>query len=121
MTPVETLRLIILFIHLLGMAALLGGLFVQLSSPVKVVNSAMRDGAGTAFIAGLAAVGVLEADDTDLNHAKIGVKLVIALVVLALVMANIRKERISNALFGTIFGLTVINVAVAVFWSSAHG
>lgn len=112
--------MIILFIHLLGMAALLGGLFVQLSSPVKTVNSAMRDGAGTAFVAGLAAVGVLEADDADLNHAKIGVKLVIALIVLALVMANTRKERISNALFGTIFGLTVINVAVAVFWSSAH-
>lgn len=117
----ETLRLIVLFIHLLGMGALIGGLFVQVSSPVKTVNRAMRDGAGTAFVAGVAAVGVLEADDADVNHAKVGVKLLIGLVVLALVMANTRKERISNALFGTILGLTVLNVAVAVFWSSAHG
>lgn len=116
----ETLRLIILFIHLLGMAALLGGLLAQASSPVKKVNAAMRDGSGTAFLAGLAAVGVLEADDADVNHAKIAVKLVIALAVLGLVMANTRKEQISNALFGTILGLTVINVGVAVFWASAH-
>jgi hypothetical protein len=80
----------------------------------------MRDGAGTAFVAGIAAVGVLEADDADVNHAKVGVKLLIGLVVLALVMANTRKEKISSALFGTILGLTVVNVAVAVFWSSAH-
>lgn len=117
----ETLRLIILFIHLLGMAALFGGLLAQASSQVKKVNAAMRDGAGTAFVAGIAAVGVLEADDADVNHAKIAVKLVIALVVLGLVMANVRKEQISNALFGTILGLTVINIGVAVFWASAHG
>lgn len=119
--PVETLRLIFLFIHLLGFAALFGGLLVQLSAPVKAVNAAMRDGAGTAFVAGLALVGVLEADDVDVNHAKIGVKLLIGLVVLGLVMANVRKERISNAVFGTILGLTVVNVGVAVFWASAHG
>jgi hypothetical protein len=117
---VDTLRLIILFIHLLGMAALFGGLLTQVSSPVKKVNAAMRDGAGTAFIAGVAAVGVLEANDADLNHMKIGIKLLIGLVVLGLVMANIRKEKISNAVFGTILGLTVLNIAVAVFVSSAH-
>lgn len=120
LSAVETLRLIILFIHLLGFAALLGGLLVQLSAPVKAVNSAMRDGAGTAVLAGIAAVGVLEADDADVNHTKIAVKLVIGVVVLALVMANVRKERISNAVFGTILGLTLVNLAVAVFWSSAH-
>lgn len=118
---VHTLRLILLFIHLLGMAALLGGLLTQLSAPVKKVNALMRDGAGTMFVSGLAIVGVLEADDVTVNHAKIAVKLVIALVILGLVMANLRKEQISNALFGSILGLTVINVGVAVFWASAHG
>lgn len=117
----DTLRLIILFIHLLGFAALLGGLLVQLSSPVKKVNAAMRDGSGTAVVAGIAATGVLGADDVDVNYAKIAVKLGVGVVVLALVMANVRKERISDAVFGAILTLTVLNVAVAVFWSSAHG
>ena len=51
----------------------------------------MRDGAGTAFLAGLLLVGVLEAGDDPVNHAKVGVKFGIGLVMLVLVMANMRK------------------------------
>ena len=116
----DTLRLVLLFLHILGFAALIGGLIVQLGVADKVVNSAMRDGAGTAFVAGLALVGVLEAGDGEVNHAKVGVKLVIGLVILALVMANLRKPKIPDGLFYGILALSVINVAVAVFWSSAH-
>ncbi|MCW2797167.1 hypothetical protein [Nocardioides sp.] len=117
----EILRLILLFVHILGFAALLGGLLVQAREPVKRVNELMRDGAGTAVLAGLALVGVLEADDVSVNHAKIGVKLVIGLVILVLVMANMRKERISQALWLGLLLLTLANIAVAVFWSPAHG
>lgn len=116
----DLVRQIALFIHILGFAALLGGLLVQLGGAPRRVNSAMRDGAGTAFLAGLALVGVLEAGDADVDHAKVGVKLVIGLVVLALVMANVRKERIGDGLYYGILALSVLNVAVAVFWSSVH-
>jgi hypothetical protein len=115
----DLLRQVALFVHILGFAALLGGLLVQLSGPRRV-NGAMRDGAGTAFVAGLALVGVLEAGDAAVDHAKVGVKLVIGLVVLGLVMANLRKERISDALYFVILALSVLNVAVAVFWSPVH-
>jgi hypothetical protein len=117
---VDTLRLILLFVHILGFAALIGGLLAQGKEPFKRVNGAMRDGAGTAFVAGLALVGVLEAGDGDVNHAKIGVKLVIGLVILALVMMNLRKEQISQGLWTLLLLLSVANVAVAVFWAPAH-
>jgi len=117
----ETVRLILLFVHILGFAALFGGLLVQARLPEKVVNAAMRDGSGTAFVAGLALVGVLEAGDFDgPSYAKVTVKLVIGLVILALVMANVRKERIPQGLWALLLALTVINIGVAVFWSSAH-
>lgn len=116
----DTLRLVLLFLHILGFAALIGGLVVQLKGSDKTVNGAMRDGAGLAFLAGLGLVGVLEAGDGDVNHAKVGVKAVIGLVVLALVMANLRKPKLSDALFYGILALSVINVAVAVFWSPTH-
>jgi len=116
----ETLRLILLFLHLLGFAALLGGLFVQLGAGEKVVNSAMRDGVGTAFLTGLFLVGVLEAGDADVDHAKIGVKAVVGLVLLVLVMANLRKPRIPDGLYYGLLALAVLNVGVAVFWSSVH-
>jgi hypothetical protein len=92
----ETLRLVLLFVHILGFAALLGGLLVQLRSEQKAVNSLMRDGIGTAFLAGLLLVGVLESLGSP-DHAKIGVKFAFGLL-----------------------ALTIANIAVAVFWSPTH-
>jgi hypothetical protein len=112
----DTLRDLLLVVHLLGFGALFGGLLVQAREPEKKVNGLMRDGIGTAFLAGLALVGVLEADDADVDHAKIGVKLVVALVILVLVMANLRKERIPQGLWLALVALTVGNVCVAVLW-----
>lgn len=116
----ETLRLVLLFVHILGFAALIGGLLVQAGEAEKKVNGAMRDGIGTAFLAGLLLVGVLEADDADVNHAKIGVKFAVGLVVLVLVMINTRKPKIPDGLYWALVALSVANVAVAVFWSPAH-
>lgn len=115
----EFLRHVLLVIHLLGFAALFGGLLIQAREPEKRVNSLMRDGAGTAFVAGLLLVGVLEADGSP-NHAKIAVKAVIGLVILVLVMANLRKERIADGLWALLLLLTVANVCVAIFWSPVH-
>jgi hypothetical protein len=116
----ETLRLVLLFVHILGFAALLGGLLVQVREPVKRVNDLMRDGAGTAVLAGLGLVGVLEAGDGSVDHVKIGVKLVVGVVVLVLVMANMRKDRIADGLYFGLLTLTMVNIGVAVFWSTAH-
>ena len=48
----ENARLVLLLLHVLGFAALVGGLLVQLREPVKRVNPLMRDGSGTAVVAG---------------------------------------------------------------------
>jgi|SRR5829696_8639000 len=116
----ETLRLVLLFVHILGFAALLGGLLVQVREETKSVNPLMRDGAGSAFVAGLLLVGVLQAGDGDVNQAKIGVKFAIALVILVLVMVNMRKPSIPQGLYLGLLVLTLANIAVAVFWSPAH-
>jgi hypothetical protein len=112
----EFLRHLLLVIHILGFAALLGGLLVQARTPEKSVNALMRDGIGTAFVAGLLLVGVIEADDGEINNAKIAVKGIVALVILVLVMANLRKPRISPGLWALLLLLTVANICVAVFW-----
>ena len=116
----DLVRHVLLFAHLLGWAALFGGLLAQGRDPYKRVNAAMRDGVGTAFVTGLALVGILEAGDGDVHHATIAVKGVVGLVLLVLVMANTRKERIPQGLWAGLVGLTALNVAVAVFWSSVH-
>jgi len=119
----DIVRQLLLVIHLLGFAALFGGLLVQARSAEKSVNDLMRDGAGTAFLAGLLLVGVIEMGDYDYSdtfHMKVGVKLVVGLAILGLVMANLRKPRIPLGLYWGLLGLTVVNVLVAVMWSSAH-
>ena len=116
----EILRLVLRFLHVLGFAALFGGLVVQARNSEKSVNAAMRDGVGTAFLAGLLLVGVLESGDDPVNHAKIGVKFAIGLVLLVLVMANSRKPTIPQGLWAGLLLLSVANIAVAIFWSPAH-
>lgn len=112
----EFLEHLVLLLHFLGWGALLGGLVVQLREPEKRVNSAMRDGIGLAFLAGLGLVGILESGSEPVDHAKVGVKLVVALVILVLTMANLRKPRIPDGLFWALLVLTVGNMAVAIFW-----
>jgi hypothetical protein len=113
-----TLISIFLVIHLLGFAALFGGLLVQAKEPVKKVNGLMRDGIGTAVVAGLVLFGLDSAQDDPgaAWHWKMTVKLVVGLVILVLVMMNLRKERISTGLWGTLLLLTVANVCVAAIW-----
>lgn len=117
----EILRLVLLLLHVLGFAALIGGLLAQARSADRAVTAPMRDGAGTAFVTGLFLVGVLEAGGGDVDHLKIGVKFAVGLVLLGLVMANLRKPRIPDGLFWGMLALSVLNVAVAVFWSPVHG
>ncbi len=116
----DTLRLILLIIHILGFAALIGGLIAQAGDEEKRVTGPMRDGVGTAFLAGLALVGVLEAGDGDVDRAKIGVKFAIGLVLLVLVMANTRKASIPKGLWAGLLLLAVVEVCIAVVWSPVH-
>lgn len=117
----DIVRMILLAVHVLGFAALLGALFAQLSAVEKRFTPVIRWGARIAFLTGVLLVGVLEMDDADVNHAKIGVKLLIALVILGLVEANGKKAKVTNALYLAVTALAVVNVIVAIFVSPAHG
>jgi hypothetical protein len=116
-----TLISIFLVIHLLGFGALFGGLLSQVREPVKRVNALMRDGIGTAVVAGLILFGLDSAHEHPGAewHWKMAVKLVVGIVILALVMMNLRKETISKGLYGTLVALTVVNVCVAAIWHAS--
>ncbi len=109
-------RDILLFIHLVGFAALFGGAFVQIRDDVKVVNSAMLHGALLQVLSGLLLVGVIEGQDERLDQTKLAVKLAVALVVAVLCWLNRRKEGVPSGLFGALMLLTVANAGIAVFW-----
>ncbi|MGJ3508657.1 hypothetical protein [Enemella sp. A6] len=113
----QILHGIVLLLHFIGWAALFGGLFVQIKDRQPVVNAAMLHGALTQLVTGLALVGILEAAlDEDLNHIKIGVKLLVTIVITVLVIANRRKEFIPKGLWAILLVLTLANAALAVLW-----
>ena len=113
----DFLRDLLLFLHFIGLAALFGGLFVQVKAHPRVVNNAMFHGILTQLVTGLLLVGVLEAGDHEVDNAKIGVKLLVALVIGALILVNRKKQALADGLYLGLLGLTVVNIAVAVFWN----
>lgn len=112
----DLLRQTLLFIHLLGFAALVGGALVQVRDDFKVVNAAMLYGALIQVVSGLLLVGVIEGADDPIDNAKVAVKLAVALVVAVLCWVNRHKDTVPTGLFVAIMLLAVGNAAVAVFW-----
>ena len=110
---------ILLTLHLLGMAAIVGGFFLQMRRKSDFDLRPILGGAITQVVTGLALVGGAEATDVDLIYAKIGVKLGIAVIVLvAAIVATVVQKRGGRVQpwFHAAGGLAVVNVLVAVFW-----
>lgn len=112
----ELVRQALLFLHLLGMASLVGGALVQMSARERVVNAAMLHGASTQLVTGVLLVGVLEVLDAGADNVKLAVKAAVAVVVMGLVVVGRRRATVSEGVFFGVVGLAVANVAVAVFW-----
>ena len=110
---------ILVVLHFIGLASLLGGFIVQMRSAEKGVNPAMFHGALTQLLTGVAMVGLAEsgAVDEELNMTKISVKLLVVLVITVLAFIGRRRQPPQVALWGIIGGLTLLNVVLAVFWS----
>jgi hypothetical protein len=111
-------------LHLVGLSALLGGFLVQvkaLRAKTAEILPAMVHGAWTSLLTGLLLVGVREWElalggGEDLDHSKIAIKTVVVLIIVVLVMLKRKQKPVTGAILGTIGGLTLLNVVLAVFW-----
>lgn len=110
---------VIVVLHLIGMAMIVGGWLMQIRSPAPKVAVGMLHGALLQVVTGLILTGMASADvvDTELNNTKIAVKLVTAMVVAGLaVVGNARPDAAKPALVHALGGLAVVNVVIAVLW-----
>jgi len=110
---------LVVILHFIGLASLVGGFIVQIKSADKGVNAAMLHGALTQLVTGLIMVGMVEggAVDDELNMTKISVKLAIVLVVTVLAFIGRKKTPPQVALWGAIGALSIANIFIAVLWS----
>jgi len=116
----QLLQSILLALHILGLAAIIGTFLVQMRKDDGFAVNLVLGGAITQVLTGIALVGVGEAAlDRDYNMIKIGVKLVLALVVLGAAIAAVVAEKRGACVkpwFHVAGGTAIVNVLVAVIW-----
>jgi hypothetical protein len=115
----DLVRLFLRYAHFFAWAALIGATLSQLGLTNKKVSPAALWGGRLAFLSGLLLVGIKEAiagaGGAEVNHAKVGAKLLLALVPLVLLEISARKGLRDGAFWGTLAS-TGVAMAVAVFW-----
>jgi len=107
-------------LHLLGMAAVVGGWIAVRTG--RTITAPIVWGARAQLVTGLALVGIASAikdDDHEVNNTKIAVKLVISIVVLVAAeigAARSKRGQDAGTLLDVAGGAAVANVFVAVLW-----
>ena len=116
----EILRNVLLVLHFIGLASLLGGFLTQMSafkSRSARINPAILHGALTQLVTGLALVAVIQIGDLDdIDNAKIAVKLAILIAIYVIAFVNRKKSAVAMPVIGAIGALTIANIVIAVFW-----
>lgn len=116
----EILRLVLIFLHFLGLAGIIGGFIAYALAPAGGARAAkaMLHSGLTQLVTGIALVGLYEGPlDKPVDHAKIGVKLVVALAVVVCLLIARRRDGAAG-LYRAAGLLAVLNVGVAVFWTT---
>ncbi|ASN38948.1 MAG: hypothetical protein ABWX63_10335 [Paeniglutamicibacter terrestris] len=112
------LTAILVFLHVLGAAAIFGGWLANFKTPT--VNIWQFYGSIAQLVTGLALVGVAEAGDGQVNHAKIAVKLLLAIGVFVAALLGRRKikngQEVPTGLAHGTGGTALIAIAVATLW-----
>ncbi|MCC9205143.1 hypothetical protein [Arthrobacter sp. zg-Y769] len=108
----------LVFLHILGAAIIVGIWFARIKNPT--VLPGQFHGALLQLVTGLALVALNEMGDGDVNHLKVGIKLLITLVIAVLAFIGQRRykkdENVSSALANSVGILAIVNIAVATMW-----
>jgi hypothetical protein len=120
----EILRNSLIVLHLIGFASVLGPFLSQMKAMgqgTAKIMTGMVHGGWLLLITGLGLTGVAEWRAAEgiiesVNHAKIGVKLTLLVILLVLILVNRKKDSVKPIVIGLIGLLTITNVVLAVFW-----
>ncbi|RKW71689.1 hypothetical protein [Galactobacter caseinivorans] len=114
----DFLQTLLVALHILGAAAIFGGWLATFKTPTVTVWQFA--GAIVQVVTGLALVGLAEAGPDPVNHIKIAVKTVFAVIVLVAAIIGYRKVRkdepVSKGLAHAVGGMAFINILVATLW-----
>ncbi len=107
---------IVVLVHLVGFAALLGGTLVQARSADPEVNGTMLWGGWTALGSGVALVVLALVSGQDVSWGPVGVKTGITLFLVLLLARNRRFLSVPRGLWLLLGLLTLATTALSVLW-----
>ncbi|MET0693999.1 MAG: hypothetical protein ABWY56_08705 [Propionibacteriaceae bacterium] len=112
----EIVGQVLVLLHLIGFAALFGGLLVQGRAPHPEVNATMLYGAWIELVTGAGLVALVVIEEQVPHYAQLAVKLALTLFIVLLVAVNRKFESIPRGLWALIGLMTLINAGLAVLW-----
>jgi hypothetical protein len=107
---------IVVLVHLVGFAALLGGLLVQTRAPEPEVSATMLWGGWTALGSGVALVALALVAGDGVSWGPVGVKTGVTLFLVLLLARNRRFLSVPRGLWLLMGLLTLLNTALSVLW-----
>ena len=112
------LHAFLVFLHILGAAAIFGGWLANLKTPT--VTQWQFIGAIAQLVTGLLLVGLAEMQDFEVNNIKIGVKLLLAIGVFVAALLGRKRvkagQEVPTGLAHGTGGTALIAIAVAALW-----
>jgi hypothetical protein len=111
----SAINTVVYLIHILSVIGILTLLLLQWNKNPRKLHPGVLHAGLTALIAGVAMVGMHDSvkPDEPLNHTKVGIKLVVLIVILALGYKNVKKPVLSKSVWLTMIGLTIFNIVIA--------
>ena len=111
----SAINTVVYLIHILSVIGILFLLLSQWNKSPRKLNSGVLHAGLTALLAGIVMVGLHDSvkPDEPLNHTKVGIKLLVLIVILALGYKNVKKPELSKNVWLTMTGLTVLNIIIA--------
>jgi hypothetical protein len=107
---------VLVLVHLIGFAALLGGVLAQSRDVEPEINVPMLYGAVIELVSGVALWVLAGSGPEPVNVAQLIVKTLVTVFVTVVVVLNRKYASSPRGLAVLIGGLTVLNAALAVFW-----
>jgi hypothetical protein len=121
MEAMEILKNVVLALHIIGVASLLGGVLVQIPAirqgTAKVIP-AIQHGAWTMLVTGVILVGLQYPLGHEVNNVKIAVKLAVLVVILVVALVNRKRETLARWVLPVLGALTVVNILIATVWKN---
>ena len=112
----EVAQQIVVLVHLVGFAALLGGILVQVRALEPEVNATMLWGGWTELGSGVVLVVLALVAGHDVGWGPVGVKTGITAFLVLLLARNRRFLSVPRGLWLLLGVLTLLNTALSVLW-----